>query len=297
MATQSLVAVDCKAMQRLLKMACLLLLVSVARADSIATIQLQHRPAEEVITIVQPMLKADDAISGQGFKIFLRSSPETLELVKGIVDVVDIPARILQVSVFQGSERDLGALGASASVRVERGDASVEIGNERDRENVAGGSVTYNTTDASASGSAISTQKSLRDNPIHKVRVSEGNEAYIETGERIPYFYSAAWIGPRGFAGGVQYKDAVTGFYVLPRIRGDNVVLEVSPFKSTSLNTGRENFDTQSASTTITGRVGQWLLIGGITERVERSQSATGTTVVTQGRDDSGIWIKADLVQ
>ncbi|MGI9247548.1 MAG: hypothetical protein ACR2QI_00950, partial [Woeseiaceae bacterium] len=101
----------------------------------------------------------------------------------------------------------------------------------------------------------------------------------------------------RGFAGSIEYKDAVTGFYVLPRIRGDNVILEVSPFKSSQSNTRGDNIDTQSASTTITGRVGEWLLIGGVTEQLEQAQSTTGTTIATQSRDNTGIWIKADLVQ
>ena len=273
------------------------LLASAVRADSIATIQLQNRPAEEVIPIVEPMLGAGDAISGQGFKIFLRSSPETLARVRDMIDVLDTPAKMLQVSVFQGTERDLGELGISADIQIERDDASVDIGNGGANKDSAGGSITYSTTGESASVGGISTQKSLRDNPIHQVRVTEGSEAYIETGERIPYFYGAGWTGRRGFAGAVEYKDAVTGFYVLPRIRGDNVILEVSPFKSAPRNSGSDNIDTQSAETTITGHVGEWLLIGGVAEQQERSQGATGTTIATQGRDNTSIWIRADLVQ
>jgi hypothetical protein len=217
-------------MKRLSLLLGLVLLVSAVQADSISTIQLQHRPAEDVISIVEPMLGADDAISGQGFKIFLRSSPQTLARVREMVEDLDIPAKILQVSVFQGSARDLGEPGISADVQIERGDAGVDVGNGRDNNVEAGGSVTYSTSDGSVSLNGISTQKSLRDNPIHQVRVVEGTEAYIETGERIPYFYGA-WKGRRGYGGSIDYKDAMTGFYVLPRIRGDNVILEVSPFK------------------------------------------------------------------
>jgi len=282
-------------MKRLFKLLCLVLLVSTVQADSMSIIQLQHRPAEEVIPIVEPMLGADDAISGQGFKIFLQSSPQTLARVRDMIEALDTPAKVLQVSVFQGSERDLGELGISANLQIEGGDASVDIGNGSDKD--AGGSVTYSTGNGSASVDGISTQKSLRDNPIHYVRTTEGTEAYIETGERIPYFYGAAWRGRRGFAGSIEYKDAVTGFYVLPRIRGDNVILEVSPFKSTRSDTRGDNIDTQSAGTTVTGRIGEWILIGGVSEQVEQAQSVTGTTVATQSRGGSSIWIKADLVQ
>jgi len=274
-----------------------MLLVSAVQADSLSIIQLQHRPAEEVIPVVKPMLAADDAISGQGFQIFLQSSPETLARVRAMIEVLDTPAKVLQVSVFQGSERDLGELGTSADAQIESGDASVEIGSEKDNSDDTGGSITYSTTDGTVSANSIRTQKSLRDNPIHHVRVTEGTEAYIETGERIPYFYGAAWRGRRGFAGSIEYKDAITGFYVLPRIRGENVILEVSPFKSSWGNTDGDNIDTQSAGTTVTGRIGEWLLIGGVTEQLEQSQSTTGTTISTRGSDNSSIWVKADLVQ
>ena len=274
-----------------------MLLVSAVQADSLSIIQLQHRPAEEVIPVVEPMLGADDAISGEGFQIFLQASPETLARVRAMVEVLDAPAKILQVSVFQGSDRDLDELGISAGIQIESGDASVEIGSERDDSDDAGGRVTYSTTDGSVSVNSIRTQKSLRDNPIHHVRVTEGTEAYIETGERIPYFYGAAWRGRRGFAGSIEYKDAITGFYVLPRIRGENVILEVSPFKSSQRDTDGDNIDTQSAGTTVTGRIGEWIMIGGVTEQLEQSQSTTGTTISTQGSNNTGIWVKADLVQ
>jgi type II secretory pathway component GspD/PulD (secretin) len=250
----------------------IILLVPVAQADSISTIQLQHRTAEEVIPIVEPMLGAEDAISGQAYQLFLRSSPATLARVREMIDVLDTPAKVLLVSVFQGSSRDLGELGVSAGIRIDN-------------------------SGASASVSAASTQKSLRDNPIHQLRVSEGTEAYIETGRQIPYFVGGTWIGPEVLAAGVEYKSAVTGFYVLPRVRGDNIILEVSPFKSSQGNQHSGDINTQAASTTVTGRVGEWLLIGGVTRQQEQTKSEIGTTYTTQSNGDSGIWIKADLVQ
>ncbi len=265
-------------MRTLLKPLGLLLLVSAAQADSVSVIELQHRPAEEVIPIVQPMLGPSDAITGTGFKLFLQSSPETAARVRNLVDMLDTPARILQVSVFQGSESSLREIAATARLRVE-----------------SGGS-TYGTTGSSVSVDGISTQESLRNNPVHQVRVTEGNEAYIETGERIPYFYGAAFAGRRAVAGAVEYQDVVTGFYVLPRIRGDNVTLEVSPFRSATSDTGGGNIETQAASTTITGNLGEWLPIGGVTEQVERSETGIGSTYATRGKDATGIWIKADLV-
>jgi len=274
----------------------LVMLVSSVQAASIATIQLQHRPAEEIIPIVKPMLGADDAISGQGFRIFLRSSPQTLSQVKDMIDVLDIAAKTLQISVFQGNTRGLSTLGLDANIQVESGDAGIDIGTDANNSSDGGGSITYSTNNGSGSINSTSTRMRLEDNPVHQIRVTEGTEAYIETGEQIPYFSGTRWILPGTVAGGIEYKDVTTGFYVLARIHGDNVTLQVSPFKNSQGNARGGNIKTQYANTTITGRIGEWLLIGGATEQIKRSQSGTASYSSTQSRNNESIWIKTDLV-
>ena len=273
----------------------LVLMASAVQADSITTIQLQHRPAEEVIPIIKPMLGADDAISGRGFKIFLRSSAQTLAQVKDMINDLDTAARILQISVLQGTKRDVRALGIGGNIRIGSGDAGVDIGTSNNSN--SGGSITYSNGNGSGSVTSSSTRMRLEDSPIHQVRVTEGTEAYIETGEQIPYFSGSTWIGTRAVAGAIEYKDVTTGFYVHPRIQGDNVTLQVSPFKNTQRQARGGNIETQSATTTITGRIGEWLLIGGATEQIKRSQSGIASYSSTQSRSDQSIWIKADLVQ
>jgi type II secretory pathway component GspD/PulD (secretin) len=284
-------------MKLLYKLLGLMLLISVAQADSITTIQLQNRPAEEIIPIVKPMLGTNESISGRGFKLFLRSSPATLEQVEDMIAALDISPKVLQISVFQGSTRGLSELGFSGNIQIESGDTSVSIGTPKKDSGDAGGSITYSTNRGSGSISGISTRKRLKDNPIHQIRVTEGNEAYIETGEQVPYFSGIDWIGRRGVAGGIEYKDVITGFYVLPRVHGDNVTLRVSPFKNSLSNANAGNIETQSAQTTLTGRIGEWLLIGGVTEQLKRAQSGTGTSVSTRSRNNESIWIKADLIR
>ena len=273
----------------------LALLFTVAQAASLTTIQLQNRPAEEVIPVIEPMLESGDVISGRGFKLFLRASPETLATVREMLDVLDRPAKVLQISVFQGSTRGLGELGLSGRLQIEGGDGSISIGGTGNGS--SGGSITYSTDGGSASIEGSSTRQRLSDSPIHQVRVTEGNEAYIETGEQIPYFSGAGWTLPRGSTGGVRFKQAVTGFYVLPRVNGDRVTLQVSPFKNRQGNTPGGSIETQSASTTITGTLGDWLLIGGVSEELRQAERGTGSTTSTRSRSNNSIWIKADLVR
>jgi type II secretory pathway component GspD/PulD (secretin) len=265
-----------------------------AQAETIATIQLQNRPAEEVIPIVKPMLGPNDSITGQGFKLFLRASPETQKQVRQMIQSLDVAAKMLLISVFQGNDRDLRALGVSGDFKAQSSDGSVSIGSDKSRGR--GADISYSTRNASGSVSTISTRGRLQDNPIHQLRVTEGTEGYIETGKQIPYFSGANWIAPGAVVGGVDYKDVTTGFYVLPRVHGEQVTMQVSPFKQSESRTRGGDINTQSANTTITGRLGEWLPIGGTTEQTQRSQSSIGSYSETRSRNNESIWIKADLV-
>ena len=273
------------------------LLFTAVRADSIETIQLQHRPAADIIPVIKPMLDSTDSVSGQGFRLFVRTTPDRFAQVKQMVRKLDVAAKLLQISVFQGNDRDLRALSMEGSARYQDRNSDIRIGSSGEKSR--GADVHLSTRGGSATSHTLSTRGRLSDNPIHTLRVTEGTQGYIETGESIPYFsVGGGWFrGRRAYIdGGIEYKDVTTGFYVLPRVNGDQVILDVSPFKQSQSKTRGGDINTQSASTQITGKLGQWLAIGGTTEQVQRSDSSIGSRHSTQSRNNESIWIKAELV-
>jgi hypothetical protein len=272
-------------LKRICTLLTLVLLTSSVQAASITTIQLNNRPAEEIIPIVKPMLDPGEVITGSDYKLFLRASPQSLQQVRDIVDALDIAAKVLQISVFQGSEQDLKIRSVSGNLQIDNGNTGVSIGSSK---NQSAGSINYNSGNVSADINASSTHQRESSNPIHQLRVSEGTEGFIQTGKQIPYF--------TGY-NSTEYKDVTTGFYVLPRIRGDRVTLQIRPFKNSLSKTGKGNIDTQSARTTINGRIGEWLPLGGVSEQSKRSQSSLGSSSSIKSSSQHSMWIKADLVQ
>jgi type II secretory pathway component GspD/PulD (secretin) len=262
-----------------------LLLLSSVQAASITTIQLQNRPAEEIIPIVKPLLGPGEVITASGFKLFLRASPASVEQVRDIIDALDIAAKMLQISVFQGSERDLKTVVISGNLRIESGDANVGVGSSGKH---GAGNIAYDSGNVSGDINANNSQTSQSSNPVHQLRVTEGTEGFIQTGNQIAY---------SSYNNGTEYKDVTTGFYVLPRIRGSGVMLKVRPFKNSQSNTRAGSIETQSANTTISGRLGEWLPLGGVTEQFKRSQSGIGSSSSSEGSTKSSIWIRADLIQ
>ena len=232
-----------------------LLCVSLLSADSITTLQLRNRPAMEVVPIIEPLLQPGDRISGQGFKIFLRASPQTITEVRQLIPSIDIAAKALMISVFQGRRSDLEARDVSGSVRLENGKLSGSI-------------------------AATESQQSESSAPLHQLRVTEGSEGFIATGSHaVPYSSGSL--------------NVASGFYVRPQLNGDRVTLRVSPFRGNAQANGH-SIDTLQASTTISGRLGEWLLLGGVDERIERTQGNGASLRSTTRNQRDSIWIRVD---
>ena len=267
-----------------------LLLAFAAQANSLTTIQLKSRTAEEIIPVVEPMLGPGEVITGRGFKIFLRSSPETLQQVREMIDALDVAAKMLRISVFQGSARELETLRISGNLEIESGNASVGIGTPQTG---GAGSIGVDSGNARAGVDMSGTSVREAHGPVHQLRIAEGSEGFIETGARIPYFSGA---GRNRQSPTVEFQDATTGFYVLPRLHGDSVTLRINPFKRSARDNQGGSIEVQQADTTITGPLGEWLELGGASEQFERSESGIASRSSASGSSESSIWIRADLL-
>jgi len=81
-----------------------------------------------------------------------------------------------------------------------------------------------------------------------------------------------------------QFRDAATGFYVLPRVAGDRVTLDISPQRETLSKQPRGGVNVQSMVTTVSGRLGEWMEIGGIGQDASEQQSVLlGRTTAAAG--------------
>jgi type II secretory pathway component GspD/PulD (secretin) len=229
-------------------------------ASEMDIIELHNRPAEEIIPLIEPMLDAGESINGKGFQLILKADTARQSQIRELVSKLDRAQAQLMITVFQGSERDMKALGIDTQVKV-------------------------NDNSVQAKATTIGTRSRMQDNPVHHLRLTEGTSGYIETGKSVPYFsgaYGGVGLG-RGVVGAdVEFKDVTTGFYVLPRLNGDMVILDVSPH-SDSLDSSRPGaIKTSRAATTISGQLGQWIPLGGTTEQASRSTKKIGSTHSTQ---------------
>jgi len=81
-------------------------------------IPLRHRTVDQVLPILQPLLEPGGTLSGQSNQLFVRASPANVAELKRVLDMIDQPARRLQILVRFDDSRDasLRELGASGTI-------------------------------------------------------------------------------------------------------------------------------------------------------------------------------------
>lgn len=259
-----------------------------AQAESLEQIPLQYRMAEELLPILQPLVPAGSVVTGTGNVLFVRADAATLRQVRDAVASLDRAPRQLLITVGQAT----GAQGSGTSVRGSGtiGSGDVQVGVNRPPATNAGGQVVVR------SGTA---RDDIRN--ISSVRALEGYETYVSLGQSHPVTSTTVTGGahyPPVVSQSTEFRDVQTGFYATPRVSGDRVTLEISPRQQRSTGSGRDApVTTGSITTTVAGRLGEWLQIGGSTDSSGGSDRGLGTWGTRAELTQYSAWVKVDEVR
>ena len=241
-------------------------------------ITLESRPVDEVVPLVKPFVGPEGAVSGMNDQLFIRTSPERMREIREILRQIDKPPRRLLIYVAQDRlhQQDRTRVSAGASINI--GDSGkIDVGRPVSGENRAEARIRSTRTRSDLD----STQR---------VQTIEGRSAFIATGTSVPIPVEQRIIagGVVHYGRGVEYRNAATGFYVLPRLNGNRVTLEISTHMD---KPGRESrsFDVQHARTTVSGKLGEWIDVGHIDSHGQISRSGILQRGRTVNREDRRI--------
>ena len=147
---------------------------------------------------------------------------------------------------------------------------SVRLDDAQERERRAvGASGSIGSGGARVDITAADSRRSAGERVDQRLQVLEGGRAAIYTGQSLPY------------------RDLASGFEVVPRLAGGNVVLEI--FQQ------RENpNDGQRLSTTITTRLGEWTEIGGTASDAARDDRGIASSSRTRAAESRRVWVKVE---
>lgn len=271
----------------LVVVAALALSLSVRAGDAaIGTFDLEHRTAEEVVPLIRPLVPSPGVVTGMGDQLIVRGSPEAIQAVADVLERIDRAPRRLMVSVRQERAGSLDALEASLAARVRAGEVTASVGGPRDAG--AGATAGVRSDDVLARARVLGTRTRDEGAVLQQVQTLEGRAALIRTGESVPVGERYVVVGPAGAgpADTVRYLDVTSGFWVLPRVSGDQVTLEVSPYSARLAERGAGVVDVQRAETVVSGRLGDWIVVAS-TAHTEASASA-GVAHSTRRRGELG---------
>jgi type II secretory pathway component GspD/PulD (secretin) len=255
-------------------------------AQDLQVIDLRHRPAEQVIPVLQPLLEPGGVITGTDAMLFVRTSPANFEQIRQAVAVLDRTPRQLRITVGQGTvESDTGsAVRGSATV----GSGDVQVGVNRPPVGEAGVTATARHT----------TQRADLRN-LSSVTTLEGTETFISIGQAAPVTstqVTPGWIGPN-VAQTTEYRDANTGFYATPRVSGDLVTLELSPTQQRFRGPPSDRrIETAGIVTQVNGQLGEWIPVGASSAANRSDTSGLLTWGTRSDQASYSVWVKVEEV-
>ena len=268
-----------------------------AEQTVVEVITLNHRRAEEVIPILQPFVHRDGAISGMQNNLIVRTTPANLAEIKKILSTIDSAPRQLMITVKQDAlrDRDKRELEVSGSAVEEDKAWAIKPGSGKDRGLTAG----TGHGDDSLRTRALDVRSPEKESNIQQLQVLEGNKAIINIGLSMPLpeRYVVRNVEGVHAVETVEYRDVTTGFYVLPRVSGDVVTLEISPHHDTLSKRYPGTVNVQHMTTTVSGRLGEWMEIGGLVQQLSGRRSGILNRTRGTSIDMRRVLIKVDEVE
>ena len=258
------------------------------QAESLEAITLQYRLAEELLPILQPLLPDDAALTGTGDVLLVRADAATLQRVREAVATLDRAPRQLLITVGQGTTGTASAASVRGSGTVTAGD--VRIGVNRPPSAQAEAHVVVQGSRG---------EVELRD--VASVRALEGRETFVALTTSRPFTSTTTIHDGRHEATQVHTvgrQDAQTGFLATPRVHGDRVTLEISPSQQRLGSPGPDAVvATQTLTTTVSGGLGEWIELGGVTATRSDGTAGIGAWGARSELTQYSAWVKVEEVR
>jgi len=252
----------------------LLIVLTLGHASATEIIPLRYRTANDVIPIIAPLIPASGSISGFQNQMIINTTPENLEQVKKIIAAIDVLPKPLMISVRGKAQKNSESKDTNVSGRISNRESHVE-----------GRFNEGNSNEAS--------------HIIQRVQTMEGGSAFINTGEAVPLRERIIIRTPQGTitkTDAIGYQNFGSGFYAVPRLSKDMVTVEIHSSYS-SVNAQNQTINTQNLMTTISGRLGEWIPLGG----VEQSQSSSSRAILGgsnyESRSESALDIRVEEIK
>lgn len=248
-----------------------------AGAQQMEIIELRSRTVDEVLPVLLPLVEPGGTLTGMNNQLFLKASAGNRADIKRALAAIDAPQRRLIIRVATDRQSEDSARGA-------RGRGEVVLGSR--------------SAAAEIRASVWDTRSARNESAAQMVQTVDGGQAFIRVGRSLAVPLRQVVVGPGGavVSDSVVFRDLGSGFYATPRVNGQRVTLEISQQAERQDFRQPGGIESQRLSTTVNGRLGEWIELGGTGRQASGQQGgfSVGTADV---RDNRSIWLKVEEVE
>ena len=226
-----------------------------------------QQAAQNLIPTLAPLYGSQANFTARDNSLIVRASPSVLKEIEQLLGEIDAPAQnlLIEVGSTLDGNGDVEAHGIKGRIKV--GD-NTRIISTAPGPNNPGAGVVYKK-DGTIIKTTHTRRQGFRSQPdTFRVRASSGHWAYIQTGQKVPY-YSTNYPYPALGGTSVKFQDVTSGFDVFPTLNGDTVTLKVRPHHSSMNRTYPDRINNRSLETVVSGKVGEWIYLGGAMNRIK----------------------------
>jgi hypothetical protein len=277
---------------------CLLLSAPAAEAETrIEVLGVRNRLAEDLVPALAAIAGRDGVVTAASGKLVVRAAPAALAEIKRVLAELDVPQRSLWITVKQSLDRSQSAEGVSVAGQgyVTPGTQVVVPPTIETRAGVTLERHGSSRTVVSGGFAGSSADESSSD--VQRLQALEGSRAFIRVGHARPVAQAGIVTagGQVAVVPGTAYQEADVGFWVVPRVAGDVVTIEV--LATNDRLDARGGVELQEVQTTVRGRLGEWMSVGGVARsRAERS-TGSASAERRQARDERTVQLKVEEVR
>jgi type II secretory pathway component GspD/PulD (secretin) len=232
-------------------------------------IPLNYRTADEILPVVQSTLGAEGKVTAYGNQLIVNAESDKIIEIKSLLTQLDTQPHRLLITVATRDADEGDEQGYSVNGRFgPRSDNQVRI---------------------------ISSSTGTHQDGTQQVQATEGSPALVKIGQSVPI--ATTEIDPYGRAyTRTEYRDLDRGFYVTASLTGNLVHLSIDGGNDSMDRRQPNTINTQSTSTRVSGRLGEWIPLSGFSQNTSGSEDGILYEYSTQGSQDTQLRVKVDLL-
>lgn len=240
-------------------------------------VDLGYSMADSLIPALQPMLRDDERVSAYGNQLIIRAEPDRIDEIRALINELDRQPARLRISVASSGEVVGNQQGYQVDGRFGGRDAEVVLGNPHGGNQAR---IIQRSTRGSSDG-------------VRQITANEGYPVLIQSGQSVPLTSTSTDIYGR-VTQQTQYQNVTQGFYATVRLNGDHATITLSANNDRVNPSDRRVIDVQQTDTVVSGRVGEWITVGGLSDIQSSNDRDIGRRTTTRSQDQGSIRLKVE---